>query len=500
MSIEKEGKKKWMIAIVAGVVVVGVAIAAIGSNFGKEQAVTIQGTVSMIEKRTIANSISGNGTVEAAAKEYVTGGSLGMEVKTVNVEVGDVVAKGDIICVFDTTDLEDRIEDLQEQITKTEENRVEQNAEYDQQQINAVTSQQTQYANLATELNTAKEELKAAEEELALRQKKYEDSKEAVEKNETDDSTDVKEDINTGLSIADDTNLLNQISEQQRVVDSKKTRVDAIQAQIDILLKQDNYIYVEAKEDNDEQAKETTDFLNDQIHEYQKQINKATIRANMAGVVTSVNVSSGTTFTGGTIASIEVTDDFVIEAQIEEYNIPDIEVGMKVLVKTDATRDEELEGVVTYVAPRATNSGSSSISGISSLISGVDTSSLTGGNSSATYLVKIALNESHERLRLGMNAKVSIITVERIDTWSVPYDAVYTREDGTTYLDKVIGKDENGNILTEEMDVELGVQGTYYVEVLSDEIKEETQILIPDVQGNSSIEELLNMMGADAGI
>ena len=220
----------------------------------------------------------------------------------------------------------------------------------------------------------------------------------------------------------------------------------------------------------------------------------------MAGVITAVNVTEGANFNGGAVANIESTDAFVIEAQIEEYDIPDIKEGMKVLVKTDATRDVELEGVVTYVAPRATNSGGSSMAGFSSMLSGVDTSSFSGSSGSATYLVKITLNEPNERLRLGMNAKVSIITEESVDTWSVAYDAVYTREDGTTYLEKVVGKDEEGNILTEEMDVEIGLQGTYYVEVISSELTSDTQILIPDAQGNSSIEELLNMMGAGAGI
>ena len=302
------------------------------------------------------------------------------------------------------------------------------------------------------------------------------------------------------LSATEDAAHRSRISTQQTVVNTAQTRVDTIESQMNVLLEQDNYVYVERKEENDKRAKERTDALNEQIQEYQEQINEATVCASVSGVVTSVNVKEGTTFTGGVIANIETVDSFVIEAQIEEYDIPDIAVGMKVLAKTDATRDEELEGVVTFIAPRATNSGGSSAGGFSGLISGVDTSSFSGGNGSASYLVKITLNAPNERLRLGMNAKVSILTEERIDTWSVPYDAVYTREDGTTYLEKVIGKDEDGNILTEEMNVELGIQGTYYIEVLSDEIKEETQILIPDAQGNSSIQELLNMMGADAGI
>ena len=159
-----------------------------------------------------------------------------------------------------------------------------------------------------------------------------------------------------------------------------------------------------------------------------------------------------------------------------------------------------MEGNVSYVALRATNTGSSSNS-LGSLVSGTGTSDLTGSNSgSATFLVKVELKEQNERLRLGMNAKTSIITAESVDVWSAPYDAIYTREDGTTYLEQVTGKDEDGNLITKELDVEIGLQGTYYVEVISSLIDENTEILIPDAQGNSSIEELLNMMGADAGI
>ena len=486
MSIKKLGKKKWMIIVVAIMIVaIIVGVAASASNKNTENAVS--GTVATIEKRTIANSINGNGTVEPLEKEDVTGGSMGMKVVDIRVAEGDVVAAGDVICVFDTEDLQDRVKDLQEQIADVEESRTEYNEEQDRQQIEAVTTQQANLNQLVIDLKDAKSELKDAKSELSNRYAEYEAKKAEAEA------------AGTVMSVQDVVSYESYISQQQTVVTTKQSKVDSIQAQIDRWEEQDNWVYVERKEDNDEQAKERTDALNEQIADYQEQINDATVRASVSGMVTRVNVTEGSTFTGGTIATIETVDQFIVEAQIEEYDIPDIATGMKVLVKTDATRSEELEGVVTYIAPRATNSGSSA-GGFSSLMSGVDTSSFSGGSGSATYLVKITLSEPNERLRLGMNAKVSILTEERVDTWSVPYDAVYTREDGTTYLERVTGEDEDGNIITEEMNVELGIQGTYYVEVLSGNIEEGTQILIPDAQGNSSIEELLNMMGADAGI
>lgn len=484
-TMKKLGKKKGII-IVAIILIVAIIVGVAASASSKKTENVVTGTVALIEKRTIANSINGNGTVESAEKEDVTGGSMGMEVISVKVAAGDTVAAGDIICVFDTDDLQDRVEDIQDQIADVEENRIERNEEQDRLQIEAVYLQQTRYGELLTEIEEAEATLKNEKAEL----KQLEDAYEAAKSAATSTG---------GLTASEDAGHRLRISTKKDDVKNAQDNLDRKEAELDRLLEQDNWVYVERKEENDEQAKERTDALNEQLADYQEQINKATVRASVSGVVTSVNVKEGTTFTGGVIASIEAVDDFVIEAQIEEYDIPDIATGMKVLIKTDATRDAELEGEVTYIAPRATNSGSSA-GGFSGLISGVDTSSFSSGSGSATYLVKISLKEPNERIRLGMNAKVSILTEERVDTWSVPYDAVYTREDGTTYLERVTGKDEDGNILTEEMNVELGLQGTYYVEIISDNIKEGTEILIPDAQGNSSIQELLNMMGADAGI
>ena len=451
------------------------------ANKAKEEVVS--GTVSYIEKRTIANSISGNGVVEAADKEEVTGGTYGMKVKSVQVEEGDVVAAGDVICVFDTEDLEERREELREQAIEAEQQKAERNAEYDKDIADAENDRLEQLKTANTDLENAKKDRDKA-------QKEYDKAKKEYDKL-------VKE---GNLSITEKTELENSLNTKENTLSTYKNNVSTYEQRVKSLEEQDNSALVDAKETYNEQFNDTATTRDEQAAEYQKQIEEATIRAEIAGIVTAVHVTEGANFNGGAVASIESLDAFVIEAQIEEYDIPDIAVGMRVLIKTDATRDAELEGVVTYVAPRATNSGSSSMAGFSSMLSGVDTSSFSSSSGSATYLVKIALNEPNERLRLGMNAKVSIITEESVDTWSVAYDAVYTREDGTTYLEKVVGKDEEGNILTEEMNVEIGLQGTYYVEVISNEITSDTQILIPDAQGNSSIQELLNMMGAGAGI
>ena len=479
----KKGKKKWMV-IVAIVLVIAVVVGLVISGTANNNEETTSGSVELITKRTIANSITGNGTIEAANTENVTGGTYGMKVDAVYVKEGDVVSAGDIICVFNTDDLDEQIKQVKDNLAEAKEEKITQLSEYDEQIADQKTTNAENLAEAKENLAEAEADLKEAKDSLAQKENEYAQ-------------------YIAGGGLPTDINAIQMesvIENKKNTVSSAQSRVDNYKSRVETLEDQDTSNLENAKDNYEEQMDTTIDNYEDRLESLQEQKADATIKAGISGVITAINVTEGSNFNGGTIASIEGVDRFIVEAQVEEYDVADIAVGMKVLVKTDATRDQELEGVITYVAPRATNSGSSSMSSFSSLMGGMDTGSLTGGSGSATYLVKIELKEQNDRLRLGMNAKTSIITQESKDVWSVPYDAVYTRTDGTTYLEEVTGKDKDGNYVTKELDVKVGLQGTYYVEVISDKITDTTEILVPDAQGNSSIEELLNMMGAGAGI
>ena len=486
----KRGKKKWII-IVAIVVVLALIIGLALSGAGKKKEGTVNGSVELVTKRTIANSITANGSIEAANTENVTGGSYGAKVESVSVKLGDVVAAGDIICTFNTDDIAEQIKTVQNNIADAKSDKQTQIADYDKQIAERETSNAEDLAEAKENLTEAEATLAEEKAELAKWEQKY---AEGLENNKDDDPS-------NDLSVSEEIELVSTINSQKTTVDNAQSRVDSYKSRVESLEDADTSNLEDAKKNYIEQIDTRIDNYEEQLEALQEQKEDGTIRAGIAGVITALNVTEGSSFNGGTIASIEGVERFIVEAQVEEYDIADVAVGMKVLVKTDATRDQELEGVITYAAPRATNSGNASMGGLSGLMGGMDTSSFSGSASgSATYLVKIELKEQNDRLRLGMNAKTSIITEESTDVWSVPYDAIYTRADGTTYVEEVTGKDEEGNYVTKALDVTVGLQGTYYVEIISDQVTEKTEILVPDAQGNSSIEELLNMMGAGAGI
>ena len=226
-----------------------------------------------------------------------------------------------------------------------------------------------------------------------------------------------------------------------------------------------------------------------QINTYQDQLEKGILTSTVDGTVTSVNAKPGDIYTGSTIAVIEGVQEFIIEAEIDEYDIADVEVGMEVLIKTDATRDEELKGRIIYVAQSATDV--SEIAGTSM------TSMTTSGTSNATYKIQIALDTQNDRLRIGMNARLSIITDSREDVWTVPIEAIHEKDDGSKYIE-ILKNEQTGE--KEELKVETGFESSYYIEINSDKIKEGMKVVMPDVEADNSVETLIEMMGADAGI
>ena len=226
-----------------------------------------------------------------------------------------------------------------------------------------------------------------------------------------------------------------------------------------------------------------------QINTYQDQLEKGVLTSTVDGTVTSVNAKPGDIYTGSTIAVIEGVQEFIIEAEIDEYDIADVEVGMEVLIKTDATRDEELKGRIIYVAQSATDV--SEIAGTSM------TSMTTSGTSNATYKIQIALDTQNDRLRIGMNARLSIITDSRENVWTVPIEAIHEKDDGSKYIE-ILKNEQTGE--KEELKVEKGFESSYYIEINSDKIKEGMKVVMPDVEADNSVETLIEMMGADAGI
>ncbi|MBR6004502.1 MAG: HlyD family efflux transporter periplasmic adaptor subunit, partial [Lachnospiraceae bacterium] len=212
------------------------------------------------------------------------------------------------------------------------------------------------------------------------------------------------------------------------------------------------------------QAAGSTRTVEKQISTYEEQIDSCTITAPFDGVVTAVNFEKGDVYTGTAVARVEDINSFEVKTEIDEYDIGKIKKGQRVVIKTNGTGDEELEGVVKSVAPRATV-----------------TLNQAGGitSNSVTYTVIVSVLTKNDMLRLDMTAKLSIILDSTNDALTVPYDAVMTEEDGTKYVEVIDGKDEKTGLpQTHKEIVTTGLESEYYVVITGGNVKEGDEIKV----------------------
>lgn len=233
-----------------------------------------------------------------------------------------------------------------------------------------------------------------------------------------------------------------------------------------------------AEENKEKMVKEA----NKKVDEVEKSISKCVVTAPMAGLVTALNVEEGDTYAGDAIAKIEDVSGYIISTTIDEYDISKIQVGQRVVVLTETTGEEELEGQVSFVS---LTKGNANMNGMNSGSDG--------------YTVEITLNTTDERLRLDLTAKCSIILEEAKDVFAVPYDAVQEKADGSKVI-RVQSETE------EEMEiaVTVGLETDYYVEISGEGLQEGMKVLMDTDEVDSSSQEKeedlsLPGMGGDFG-
>lgn len=322
-----------------------------------------------------------------------------------------------------------------------------------------VTKLEKDYTSLKQEVATLEAEYKTAEQEETAAEKTHEQA------------------------IATSEAQLNAFEKQQRsVTDTAKNNQNTILTRNDSL--------------HSSQLNSLTsgDNEREKIEEYKEQLEDCTVKAPISGVVTAVNVKNGDLYNGSTLVTIEDVSAFEVVTEIDEYDIGKIEKGQKVVIKTNATGEEELEGTVTKVSPRA-----------------------TVGSSEVTYKVTISIDTSNKLLRMDMTAKLSIILESKENILSVPYESVQEDESGKYYVEVVTKEEEQveqkpegtkgddkpltaQDINTKKVYVEKGMESDYYIEIISNEISEGMEIVIPNNNGNGlNIQDLMMNQGAMGG-
>ena len=186
------------------------------------------------------------------------------------------------------------------------------------------------------------------------------------------------------------------------------------------------------------------------------------VKATTSGTITAMNAVKGNP-ANGELFTIEDTNDLKVRGKVKEADLNHIHENMPVLVKADATGDKVFPGNLTKIAPTAIKSEAT-------------TASTTA--TKAEFEVEIDLPADTSGLKIGMTTRLSIVSEERADVFSVPFEALVVNDSGQTSI--YIAKEnpvEQGSYTVEAIPVTTGLETDSLIEIAGDQLSDGLAII-----------------------
>ena len=447
-----------------------------------------------LEKGDLNNSVNVSGTVESAEVSSVAT-TLTAKVTALNVKVGDIVKKGDVICTLASDGIEKEIAEKKKAIAE-EKTKLQETYDKSRRAVDdAKAAKQRELTTQDSLVATAKQALSNAEANLAAYADTYKTAKSnydlmigaiSAAQSAADSAEAAKQAaydawVKGGGAASGD--LYNAYTAAQATASAKQTELASART----LYSYDTYTsaYTAAVQENDarlaakNKAQEDlnaanatrTRTMNDidtniatltgamisalnavkkgavgtELEDLNKKLSETILKAETAGKITELKVTLGSN-ANGTVATIQSTEKLVIAVRIAEYDVSKVKVGMKASIQSDASPDK-IMGTLTRISPTA---GTGDASGFSADIT-VD---------------------NPEGLFIGTKAKAEIIIDSKPGVLSVPLDAVKTDDAGKTFLR---AKQPDGSF--QDVPVTTGIKNDYSIEVSGADIKEGLEVL-----------------------
>lgn len=196
---------------------------------------------------------------------------------------------------------------------------------------------------------------------------------------------------------------------------------------------------------------------NVEIENLSEELEKVMIKAPADGTVTEVPAKEGQVPTGY-LAKIETIDKLRIESQIKEYDKNSISVGTQVEITSDSLMGEVYKGKVISIDPAPMPVSEDNKSG------------------EVLYKTVIEIDEGQEeKFAPGMTLRVKYIISQEENTFKVPSDAIFERDNKSYVLAlKDLGKDK---YQIEKVEVTRGLENDAETAIKSKDLKEGDKIL-----------------------
>lgn len=183
------------------------------------------------------------------------------------------------------------------------------------------------------------------------------------------------------------------------------------------------------------------------------------ITAPAAGTVTAVYAEVGSSG-AGLLFVIEDVDNLVVATSVKDYDVASVSTGMAVAIQSDSTGDEVYDGEVTSIAPTAAKNAAGE----------------TDTSGDISFATDVAVTSQDTGLRIGMSVELDFVLDEALNALAVPYDAVYTNDQGQTCL-LVLEEGEDGELLLTELPVTTGLETDLDIAVEGDGLTEGVQVV-----------------------
>lgn len=348
-------------------------------------------------RRTISSAVSVTGIVKSmVGAEVKVGSRISGRLEHLYVGVGEKVNKGQVIAVLDSRELQAQV----------------QKAKADLQMSEAKLAS-IQAGARQEEIRQIEDNLKLSEANFKLNEANFKRQKELYQEGVI--ASQLFEQTKKDYTVSEAQYLSSK--EQLHLINNKYTAQDLLIAKAQV-------------------AQSEALFNNSQT-----QLSYATIMAPVSGTVAMVSTQEGETVSAGTTAPTFVTiidlNKLQVDAYIDENDIGKILVGQDAKIGVDAFLDQDFEGVVSAIFPKATIE-----------------------NNVVYYIANIKLKDTKSLLKPDMTANVSIHLTERENVLTVPNEAI-KRENGN----KVIYILEDNQIRPKK--IKTGWKDDSFTEILS---------------------------------
>lgn len=434
-------KKKEIFLIVIFVVIIALII---GKIIMPKPAPSAKYTA--LSKAEIVNKVSVLGKIKSQESTNIYS-TVDNVIKEVKVKEGDKVKAGDVLAILDSSGLE---KDIEQQTAAADADDASSRADID-------STKKAYDDALRLHDESVNSEIKNAEEALRLAKINFDDKNKIYEKNKT---------LFSAGAITESDLDKTKIDFETASSDYEKAKVSLEDAKA----KSDQALNTAKGNYDTAQAKGNDKSKRIGIEKLKQQLDNCTIKATTDGTITNVNAVVGNPGSG-VLFQIEDLDNVEITVPIKEVDIANVKVGQRAEIKTDATGEEIIAGEILSINPIAgkesiPQSQGKSDGGMQSQAQSQDTSSDSG------FEAKVKVDDKNENMKVGMSARVNIITSEKSDIYAVSSESIV--EDGdnkSIYVAEKSGQKPNEYII-KELPINTGLESDFNIEISGEGISD----------------------------